>query len=138
MSIDRHSLTNFGLAYVTAVVLLGALDAVWLGGIAKNFYRQEIGPLLNEVPRVLPAAAFYLLYPLGLVYLVLTPFPDSLGEAAMRAAVIGLLAYGAYDLTNLSTLRGWSWRLSLLDWAWGTFVTTVVGAGVYWVIHRWR
>lgn len=136
--IDRPSLTNFGLAYVTAVVLLGALDAAWLGGIAKNFYRQEIGPLLQETPLLAPAAAFYLLYPLGLVYLLMTPFPESLAEAAMRSAVIGLLAYGAYDLTNLSTLRGWSWRLSLVDWAWGTLVTAVVGSAVYWVIHRWR
>jgi uncharacterized membrane protein len=136
--IDRPSLTNFGLAYVTAVVVLGALDAAWLGGVAKNFYRQEIGPLLNETPQLLPAAAFYLLYPLGLVYLVLNPFPDTLGEAALRAAVVGLLAYGAYDLTNLSTLRGWSWRLSMVDWAWGTFVTMLTGAAVYWVVHRWQ
>ena len=84
--IDRPSLTNFGLAYVTAVVVLGALDAAWLGGVAKNFYRQEVGPLLNETPQLLPAAVFYLLYPLGLVYLVLTPFPESMGEAALRAA----------------------------------------------------
>lgn len=136
--IDRPTLTNFGLAYVTAVVALGALDAAWTGGIAKSFYRQEVGPLLNETPQLLPAAVFYLLYPLGLVYLVLTPFPESMGEAALRAAVVGLLAYGAYALTNLSTLRGWSRRLSVVDWLWGTFLTTVVGTAVYWVVHRWR
>lgn len=138
MTIDRLTLTNYALGYVTAVVLLSALDEAWLSGVAKNFYRREVGPLLRRAPLLLPAAAFYLVYPLGLVYLVMTPFPGTLDEAAVRSAIIGLLAYGAYALTNLSTLQNWSWRTSLVDWAWGTALTTVVGASVYWIIHRWR
>jgi uncharacterized membrane protein len=38
-------------------------------------------------------------------------------------AAFGFFAYATYDLTNLATLRGWSLTLSIVDVAWGTFVT---------------
>jgi len=45
--------------------------------------------------------------------------------AAKRGALLGLVAYGTYDLTNWATLRGWSVQVTLMDWAWGTFATAV-------------
>jgi uncharacterized membrane protein len=77
--------------------------------------------------------AFYLLYPAGLVFLALSTGPQSLSEAAVRCAVVGLVAYGTYDMTNLSTLKGWGVGLSLLDTAWGAIVSTVAGTLAWWV-----
>ena len=33
-------------------------------------------------------------------------------------ALLGVVTYGMYDLTNLSTLRGWSLKLTFIDIAW--------------------
>jgi uncharacterized membrane protein len=38
-------------------------------------------------------------------------------------ALLGLVAYGTYDLTNQATLKDWPWVVTLTDLAWGAFVT---------------
>ena len=122
--------------YGTALVIVAALDALWLGWLARDFYVREFGPLMAPNVRLVPAALFYLLYPLGLVSLALYPPSAEFRVALGRSALVGLVAYGAYDLTNLATLRGWSLRLSLLDMAWGVFVSAVAGGAAWWLWQR--
>lgn len=121
--------------YVVALLIVAALDALWLGVLARDFYRTELAGLMAEQVRLLPAAVFYLGYPAGLVALVLRPLPASLGAAASRAALLGLVAYGVYDMTNLATLKGFGVGLALVDMAWGTFVSASAGAAA-WVAMR--
>ena len=118
---------TYVVAYIaTAVVFLG-LDALWLSRVALGMYRQELGALLLDKPNLPIAAGFYLLYVAGIVILAIAP---ALGEggwikALLMGAVLGLVAYGTYDITNLSTLKGWSVKLAVIDIAWGTALTAV-------------
>lgn len=125
-----------GIAYAAAFIAIGVLDALWLGWLAKDLYKEEMGALMADSPRIVPAAAFYLLYPLALVYLTLYIPPASFLEAVIRAAVVGLAAYGAYDLTNMAVIRGWSVKLSLIDLAWGTVASALAGAAAYVAVAR--
>ena len=130
-SAASFNFTQAGLAYGAALLVIGALDALWLGWLARGFYRDAMGDLMR--PDVLwgPALVFYLAYPVGLLMLALTPMPPSAWHAAGRGALLGLIAYGVYDMTNLATLNGWSWRLSLVDMAWGTFVTCLAAVAAW-------
>ena len=118
-------------AWGAALLAVGVLDALWLGWLARGFYVRELGDLMTPQVRALPALLFYLSYPAGLVTLLLWPRPDAMGEAVLRAALIGLLVYGTYDLTNMATLRHWSLRLALVDIAWGTLVSAAAGAAAF-------
>jgi uncharacterized membrane protein len=128
---------TYVVAYIaTAVIFLG-LDAIWLSQVALGMYRQELGSLLLEKPNLAIAAAFYLLYVAGIVILAVIP---SLGDggwvkALLLGAVLGLVAYGTYDITNLSTLRGWSTKLALIDMAWGAGLTAVSAAFGWWAVQ---
>ena len=122
--------------YVAALVTLAVLDGVWLGLVARNFYQREMAAVAADSFRLLPAALFYLAYPVGVLYLTLYPLPATLGEAVLRAAVVGLLAYGTYDLTNMATLKSWSLPLALTDMAWGSFITAAIGGVAYSVLRR--
>lgn len=122
--------------YLAALLVMGVLDALWLGVLAKDFYRQEIGEQMVEQIRWVPAALFYFAYPAALVALALFPSGQPMGQQIARAALVGLVAYGVYDLTNLSTLRHWPVKLALVDTAWGTFASTVAGAAAAWVGQR--
>jgi uncharacterized membrane protein len=124
------------LGYGAALLVMGLLDGVWLGLIARDFYWQEMGELMAPTVRALPAAAFYLAYPAGLVTLALQPMPASASSAVWRAALVGLVAYGTYDLTNLSVLRNASVKLALVDMAWGTLISAVAGAAAYFAMQR--
>jgi uncharacterized membrane protein len=131
MSGARLTAARFGLAYLVVLVVVIVLDAIWLGAVASGFYRREMGSLMADSVRVVPVAGFYLLYPLAFVYLVLFTAPAGPGEALLRSAVFGLAAYGAYDLTCLAIVRGWSLSLGLADWAWGGVAATLAGAAGY-------
>jgi uncharacterized membrane protein len=43
------------------------VDLVWLLGIAKNLYRDEMGDLMASEPKLIAGLAFYLLYALGVI-----------------------------------------------------------------------
>ncbi len=117
--------------YGAALLVVGLLDGLWLGFIARDFYRRELGDLMADSVRIAPAAVFYFGFPAGLVALALTPAPTSLGMAVLRSAVLGLVAYGVYDMTNMATLRTWSLKLALVDMAWGTAVAASAGAAAF-------
>ena len=131
---------TYVVAYIaTAVVFLG-LDALWLSRIALGMYRQELGALLLDKPNLPIAAGFYLLYVAGIVILAIAP---ALGEggwikALLMGAVLGLVAYGTYDITNLSTLKGYTVKIALTDLAWGTALTAVSATIGYLVVKAFN
>ncbi len=116
------------IAYAAAVVAFLIIDGIWLGLVAKNFYADHLGDLLRKNFLVLPGALFYLAYTAGLVFLAVRPGqPDlSLANVAFYGAVVGFLAYGTYDMTNLATLRDWPVIVSVVDLMWGTVLSASV------------
>ena len=124
---------TYAIAFIFTAVVFLALDFVWLGFIAKDFYRTQLGPLMLEKPLLGVAIFFYLLYTIGIVSFAVAPAlaTDSWMRAMAAGALLGLVAYSTYDLTNLATLRGWSMKLSLVDVAWGTVVTSIAATAGY-------
>ena len=53
---------------VTSVFLF--IDIIWLSQSFSYFYQPNIGDLLREDVILLPAALFYIIYPLGVTILV--------------------------------------------------------------------
>ena len=109
------------------MLVMLALDLLWLGVIAKPVYQRGIGHLMAEKPNIAVAAMFYAIYALGLMVFAVAPDGEAggWGHTAGRAALFGFFAYATYDLTNLATLRGWPVGISLLDMAWGSAVSAV-------------
>ena len=119
------------IAYVAVALVFMVLDAVWLSLMASRLYRPAIGHLMADGFSVLPAVLFYLLYIAGIVYFAVAPALDArkpVLAALGHGALLGLLAYATYDLTNQATLRGWPWQVTLADLAWGATVTGVAAA----------
>lgn len=129
-------MNTFFKPYLAALLVMGVLDALWLGVLARDFYRQEMGAQMAEQIRWVPAALFYFGFPAALVALALFPAGQPLSHQVARAALVGLVAYGVYDLTNLATLQHWPVKLALVDTAWGTFASTLAGAAAAWA-QRW-
>lgn len=123
------------IAYVATLLTFLLLDGVWLGLLMAPTYRELLGPLMLDKPLLVPAAVFYCLYVFGCVVFVVVP-ALTWQRAAKMGALLGLVAYGTYDLTNWATLRGWSMQVSLMDWAWGTFATAVACAVGFLLANR--
>ncbi len=128
-------MTKYLALYGLTAVVFFAIDFVWLSLATSRIYAPYIGDLLLERPNLPVAAAFYLLYVIGVLVLASLPGYEksSLADAVMRGAIFGLLAYGTYDLTNLATLKGWAWQVSAIDMVWGMTLTGTVAAAGYWI-----
>ena len=127
---------RYAVAYiVTALVFLG-FDFIWLTQVALGMYRRELAGLLLDQPNLLIAGLFYLLFVAGLVILAVVPALNggSWVNALLMGAVLGLVAYGTYDITNLSTLKGWSLTVTLADLAWGTVLSSVAATAGYFAV----
>ncbi|HEY1710920.1 MAG TPA: DUF2177 family protein [Rhizomicrobium sp.] len=115
------------IGYIVCLAVLLGLDAVWLTTTNSTIYQPAIGELLAAKPNIAAIALFYPLSVLGVVYFALNPALNSGAwtDALIKGALFGLFAYATYDLTNMATLKVWSLKLTLLDMAWGTFLTGV-------------
>jgi len=112
-----------------------ALDALWLVTMAERLYRPAIGHLMQAGFDVRAAAAFYVIYLAGVTGFAVLP-AAGVRAAAVRGAAFGLVAYATYDLTNQATLRGWPWSVTLVDLAWGAFVTAASAAAAHAALRR--
>lgn len=119
--------------FAVALPVFFAIDMVWLGLVAKGFYRRQIGALMRTEVNWVAAIVFYLLFILGLVVFVVTPAMDagSWTQAVWRGALFGLVTYATYDLTNLATLRDWPLPMTLVDLAWGAILASSVAMATY-------
>ena len=109
-------------AYLGTLLAFLVLDGLWLGVLMGPTYKSLLGSLMLDQPRLLPAALFDLLYVLGCVVFVVLP-SSTWQRAARLGALLGLVAYGTYDLSNWATLQGWSAGLAVMDMVWGTVLT---------------
>lgn len=124
--------------YFSIALVFFALDMLWLGVIAKGFYRQQLGSLLLDEFNWIAAFCFYAFFLLGILYFVIASLPldSSLIQVILRSVFFGIITYATYDLTNLATLKNWPLFLCLVDIAWGGFLSGLVGTiGFY--IHRY-
>lgn len=128
---------DFLLSFLSAGIIMAVIDAVWLSIVANTFYKSQIGVLLLKKPRMVPAVIFYVVYIIGIVVFVVSPAlaQNSLSYAAAHGALFGFVAYATYDLTNLSTLKGFTNKLVVVDLIWGTTLTAAVATVSYMVVH---
>lgn len=107
--------------YFSFLLSLVVIDLIWLLGIAKNLYRDEMGSLMASEPKLLAGLAFYLLYALGVSIFVILPAisKQSWIDALQYGALFGFFCYMTYDLTNLAVIRDFPMRLALIHIAWG-------------------
>ncbi|MFN4192600.1 MAG: DUF2177 family protein [Tabrizicola sp.] len=114
---------SFATLYAATAAVFLILDAIMLTFVMKPLFTRHIGPLLAEPIRVFPAAAFYLAYVGGLVYLVSLPAIRTGAPLLLPALVIGLMAYGTYEFTSWAVMRDWHWTMVLTDTTWGGVLT---------------
>ena len=124
--------------YFATLIAFFAIDMVWLGFVARTFYRKHLGFLMAPKPNWLAALIFYLLFIVGVLVFVVVPGldDDSLKTTLLRAALFGLITYATYDLTNLATVKDWPVLVTVVDLTWGVVLSVAVSC-VGFVVGKW-
>lgn len=117
--------------YFTFGLIFFGIDMVGIPLLILPEFEAALGPLLLAEPRLGAALLFYLLYPAGALAFALAPAWKAgrrPAAVAPAAAFFGFVAYGTYELTNLATLAPWTWRLAVIDMAWGAALSAASAA----------
>nr|WP_040878888.1 DUF2177 family protein [Kaistia granuli] len=124
-----------GLGSLAGAFFLFGVGFVCLSGVTSRFSRLRVCALLVASASLVSACWLCLVSVAGVVSLAL--FSGVRGGSFVRGvvvgAVLGLVAYGTYDMTNLATLKNWSLSLSVVDMAWGTFLTSLAATSGYFI-----
>jgi len=124
--------------YAIALPVFFAIDMIWLGLIAKNFYRAQIGTLMKSDINWIAAIIFYLIFIAGLVVFIIAPAMEkgSWTHALLFGALFGLVCYATYDLTNLAIAKDWPLLVTIVDLAWGAVLAASVSVITYFIASK--
>lgn len=110
------------------MIILLIIDSIWVMGAGK--IHSNVVQSVQKSPiqvSLLPAFLFYLLVPLGYIFMIKKLATD-VRTAFMYGLLLGLLMYGTFDLTNKAIFKDYPWPYTIADMTWGTLVIGVVSA----------
>lgn len=124
--------------YLLTVPIFFLFDIVWLGYVAKKFYRQNLAFILSPEVNWVAAIAFYLIYIVGILFFAVAPALEkaSLMRALVWGGLYGFFTYATYDLTNLALIKDWPLKIVVVDIIWGMVLCAAV-AVLSFNVARW-
>ena len=134
------SLKQMFVLYLITLALFFAIDMLWLGIVAKGFYRRQLGFLMGPKVNWAAALLFYLLFIIGLLVFAVRPAitAGTPVQSLLLGGLLGLICYATYDLTNLATIKDWPVIVTVVDLVWGTvlggivsFLSALIGRGLF-------
>lgn len=130
---------KFLIAYLVTAIVFLVIDYIWLGIVMKDYFQTQLSHLMADEVNLSIAALFYLFYAAGVVFLCINPALETgnWSKALINGAVLGFLAYGAYDITNMATLRDWPITMSIIDISWGTGLTAISAVAGYFATNAY-
>jgi uncharacterized membrane protein len=119
---------------VLGMVSLIVLDVLWIQGLAANLYKNTFP--LTITFNLGPALLVYFLLALGIRYFVIGRDLSKVhvGGIIERGALLGLVTYGVYNLTNMATLKEWTILFGTVDILWGTLAVALGSVFVYLIV----
>jgi uncharacterized membrane protein len=131
-------LKNFYL-YLLTIPVFFAIDIVWIGFIAKDFYRRQLGYLMRAETNWLGALIFYLIFIIGLLIFGVLPALDkgSWQHAVIYGGLFGFFCYATFDLTSYALIRDFPLKVVIIDLLWGTALSAAVSAASFFIGKKW-
>ena len=124
--------------FAIALPVFFALDMLWLGLLASDFYAAQVGGLMKADVNWVAAVLFYLIFIGGMVFFVIAPAREkrSMRYAMTAGAAYGFITYATFDLTALALLRDWPLLITVVDLAWGTVLSASVSTITFAIAKR--
>jgi uncharacterized membrane protein len=121
------NIQTFLTLYAVSFPVFFIVDMAWLGLVASNFYKSQLGNLMGPI-NWQAAIVFYLVFLTGLTFFATYPavLKNSLLSAVILGGLFGFFTYATYDLTNLATLKQWPLSVTIVDMIWGTVLGALV------------
>ena len=119
------------ILFFAVLMFIIAMDFIFLNLIMKGFYNNQLASFPRTL-RLWSGLIAWALIALGAVIFVI-PFAKNYPSAAMYGAIFGLVLYGVYDFSNYAILKNYTLAMTLVDWAWGTFLCTLTSIFAFFI-----
>ncbi len=116
--------------YFTILVILVIIDLIWLF-LQKDYYSNFVynfqGSKMNV--RIVPAVLLYFILAYAIyTFAIKSKDVSNKTDIIKRSALLGLIIYGIYDLTNYATLTKWTLHMTIIDITWGSLICALTAA----------
>lgn len=121
-------------SYISGIITLLILDGIMIWFVILPIFKKYIPTYLNTDMNFVAAIAFYLLYILIILLLVIQPGIEQnfqLSKIITNSALFWFGAYMTYELTSMSVMKWWSWEMVTIDTTWWTILTVIIGGVMY-------
>ena len=114
--------------YFLTVPAFFAIDMLWLGIVARDFYQKNLAFVFRSGVNWIAAVVFYLVYIIGILLSAVRPALEKgiWTRAILWGGLFGFFTYATYDLTNLATVKDWPLKVVMVDIIWGIVLCSVV------------
>ncbi|KEO91314.1 membrane protein [Erythrobacter longus] len=131
-------MTRYVIAFLSAAVIFGAMDAIWLNWAGPNLYEPNIGEIMADSFNVAPAGVFYVAYLLGMIWFAIRPGLESgdVRRSLLNGVLLGALCYATFDLTSQAVFKVWATKVTVFDIFWGAFATGTTSTLACWIALR--
>ncbi len=123
---------NFLKLFIVTFISLVCIDYIWIGIIAHKLYDTELGSLARRVngvmtPNIPAGLIVYCILALGIILFVIPKIASgNIFDALLWGALFGLVTYGIYDITNITIISGYSFKIAVIDIVWGCVLCGIV------------
>lgn len=131
-------MTKYLIAFLSAAIIFGAMDAMWLNWAGPNLYEPNIGAIMADSFNVAPAGVFYVAYLLGMTWFAIRPGLESgdVRQSLLNGVLLGALCYATFDLTSQAVFKVWATKVTVFDIFWGAFATGTTSTLACWIALR--
>ena len=122
------------VTYLTMLIFFLSIDYIMIIKVISPIFQNSVPDLLRDQPNLAVAAIFYIFYVSGVYWFgtLAGVRSGSVVTAVLSGTFLGLLAYSTYEVTNYSTLKGWTYQMVVLDTIWGGVLGGLTaGVGFY-------
>ena len=136
--VSEENMKHYFVRFIITLLVFLLLDGIWLGFLASGLYKEYLGYLIASQTNFIAAGLFYLIYIFGLLWFVIDPNlkSKSANFVFLQGALLGLIAYSTYELTNWAVIKDWPWPIVFIDIAWGALLTGTVAVIAYKIFKR--
>lgn len=126
-------LKNKLLLYLSTFGVFLIVDFTWIIFGANPLYQAEVGSVLAENFRIVPAFLAYIGLVAGLFVFAVNPsFKErKFYKSIVQGALFGIFAYAIFSLTNLAIIEAWTWKVAITDIVWGGVIGAIVSGVGY-------
>jgi len=117
------------LLYLSTFAAFLLIDFTWIIFGANPLYQAEVGELLTESFRIIPAFLTYITLVAGIFIFGINPaFKERrFFKSIVLGSIFGLFSYSIFALTNYSIVEAWTLKVAITDIVWGGVIGAIIG-----------